>query len=75
MQTYLYRCSFFCYLRAAVQPVSVLPHWSVCTSNIDYTGTIDSLLGLYPTLIQKYRVLIYNGDVDAMYVVVLSRTL
>lgn len=37
--------------------------WSICTS-IPYNGNIDSLLPLYPTLISRYRTLIYNGDVD-----------
>lgn len=48
-----------------VESASVTGTWTICTQNIFYTPTIDSLLGLYPTLISKYRVLIYNGDVDA----------
>jgi len=53
-------------VRTAIHVVntSVVPVWSICTNNINYDGNIDSLLGLYPTLIQKYRTLIYNGDVD-----------
>ncbi len=38
--------------------------WTICTS-IPYSGNTDSLLPLYPTLIARYRTLIYNGDVDA----------
>jgi len=38
--------------------------WSIC-AGIDYEKTVDSLLGLYPTLIKAYKVLVYSGDVDA----------
>lgn len=34
-------------------------------SPINYTRTRASLLDVYPTLLAKYRTLIYNGDVDA----------
>jgi len=37
--------------------------WAICAP-LPYDGNIDSLLPLYPTLIQTYRTLIYNGDVD-----------
>jgi len=52
-------------VRKAIHVVnsSIVPDWTVCT-NINYDGNMDSLLGLYPSLIQKYRTLIYNGDVD-----------
>jgi len=53
-------------VRQAIHVVNstIVSSWTVCTNNINYDGNIDSLLGLYPTLIQKYRTLIYNGDVD-----------
>jgi len=38
--------------------------WSGC-AGIKYNKTVDSLLGLYPTLIKAYKVLVYSGDVDA----------
>jgi serine carboxypeptidase-like clade 1 len=47
-----------------VQNSTNFPSWTICT-NVDYSQTIDSLLPLYPTLISTYRVLIFNGDVDA----------
>jgi serine carboxypeptidase-like clade 1 len=39
--------------------------WHVCSSKLHYESTVDSLLPAYPTLIKNYRVVIYNGDVDA----------
>jgi len=38
--------------------------WSIC-AGIEYEKTVASLLGLYPTLIKAYKVLVYSGDVDA----------
>lgn len=38
--------------------------WSTC-ADVDYEKTVDSLLGLYPTLIKAYKVLVYSGDTDA----------
>lgn len=54
-------------VRAAihVQNMSSGGQWSICGAQINYQSNIDSLLPVYPTLISKYRVLIYNGDVDA----------
>jgi carboxypeptidase C (cathepsin A) len=46
-------------------PVSQTGKWTICTGKIVYDTNIQSLLGLYPTLIRKYRVLIFNGDADA----------
>jgi len=53
-------------VRSAIHVGSMakLGNWTICTNNIIYDGNIGSLLGLYPTLIENYRVLIYNGDVD-----------
>lgn len=40
--------------------------WDVCSNKVDYTSTASNLpKNVYPALISKYRVLIYNGDVDA----------
>jgi carboxypeptidase C (cathepsin A) len=47
-----------------VKPKSEIGRWRMCTTNISYFGNVDSVLDIYPTLIQKYRTLIYNGDVD-----------
>ena len=38
--------------------------WTICSS-INYQSTVASLMPLYPTLISNYRVLIYNGNIDA----------
>lgn len=40
--------------------------WTICSSGaLAYTRTAANLPGLvYPSLIPKYRVLIFNGDVD-----------
>jgi len=38
--------------------------WEVC-GGVDYSKTVTSLLGLYPSLIKAYKVLVYSGDVDA----------
>jgi len=48
-----------------VQPESSIGEWTICTSNLNYDANTDSLLPIYPTLIKRYRTLIYNGDVDA----------
>jgi serine carboxypeptidase-like clade 1 len=40
--------------------------WTICSSKVNYTPTASNLPALvYPALISKYKVLIYNGDVDA----------
>ena len=40
--------------------------WSTCTNKLDYHSTAVNLpRDVYPTLIKNYRVLIFNGDVDA----------
>lgn len=44
---------------------SVVPQWTICTSNINYNSNTESLMPIYPTLIKNYRVLVFNGDVDA----------
>jgi carboxypeptidase C (cathepsin A) len=53
-------------VRQAIHVVNftIVPQWTICTDNINYDGNIDSLMSLYPTLIKRYRTLIYNGDVD-----------
>ncbi|XP_065842576.1 uncharacterized protein [Oscarella lobularis] len=53
-------------VRAAihVESAAELGDWKFC-AKLNYTGNVDSLLGVYPDLIAKYRVLIYSGDVDA----------
>lgn len=48
-----------------VDQVQGVPVWAVCNSNINYNSNLVSLLPLYPTLIENYRVLIYSGDADA----------
>jgi hypothetical protein len=47
-----------------VDMVQNVPEWAACAS-IDYDSNLVSLLPLYPTLIDNYRVLIYSGDADA----------
>lgn len=40
--------------------------WTICSSSLKYTTTAADLPGtIYPDLVTKYRVLVYNGDVDA----------
>jgi len=41
--------------------------WSVCNDavNFGYDRSVGSLLPLYPTLIQNYRILVYSGDTDS----------
>jgi carboxypeptidase C (cathepsin A) len=40
--------------------------WSICAMNLDYTATATNLpRDVYPVLIENYKVLIFNGDVDA----------
>lgn len=48
------------------QPVSMIGNFSICENNITYTSTEPNLpRDVYPTLIDNYRVTIYNGDADA----------
>lgn len=47
-----------------VAPVTKIGGWRICTNKIDYHRSTTSLLPIYPTLINTYRTLIYNGDVD-----------
>jgi carboxypeptidase C (cathepsin A) len=43
-----------------------IPHWTVCTGALNYTSNIQALYPEpYLTLIDNYRVLVYNGDHDA----------
>jgi serine carboxypeptidase-like clade 1 len=43
-----------------------IPEWTICTDNLNYDENSANLpKSVYPTLIENYRVLIYNGDVDA----------
>jgi len=53
-------------VREAIHVASVekIGGWRICTQKIHYNPNTDSLIPLYPTLIQTYRTLIYNGDVD-----------
>ncbi|KAA0164206.1 hypothetical protein FNF27_00165 [Cafeteria roenbergensis] len=40
--------------------------WAICSNKLDYTSTAKNLpRDVYPTLVQNYRVLIFNGDYDA----------
>ena len=45
-----------------VKSEAELGKWEFCAS-FNYTGNTDSLLDVYPHLIEKYRILIYSGDV------------
>jgi serine carboxypeptidase-like clade 1 len=53
-------------VRQAIHVVntSVVPEWTIC-AGINYNSNIATLMPLYPKLIKQYRVLIFNGDVDA----------
>jgi serine carboxypeptidase-like clade 1 len=48
-----------------VDQVPNVPTWQACNGDIVYDSNLVSLLPLYPTLIENYRVLIYSGDADA----------
>lgn len=62
--TYLNRAD----VRSALHVVNdtIVPEWNICTSKIDYTPSIaNEPESIYPSLIKNYRVLVFNGDVDA----------
>jgi len=55
-----------------IQAIHVLPampaveSWTICSSSLRYTETAADLpVTVYPALAAQYRVLIFNGDVDA----------
>ena len=38
-------------------------NWAVC-AGLDYTKTRDTVIPLYPALVNKYRTLVFSGDGD-----------
>ncbi|EDV19965.1 uncharacterized protein TRIADDRAFT_32645 [Trichoplax adhaerens] len=53
-------------VRKALHIPDHLPAWNDCSNAVsaNYTTTYNSSIKLIPKLLKKYRVLIYNGDVD-----------
>ena len=50
-------------VQTAIHARTDLPKWNVCTGRLNYTESWSSVVPIYPELIEKYRVMIYSGDV------------